>query len=182
MPQIAKSIPTKEIPFRMLGKVLWYPGISILSRFAHTRSPKTDFEAQFLVDFALGNSTGLKNIQASDIIPGMRHHQPIQTRLQKARTIKGSTEYLVHTLQGLACFIQFSSLSLNILAILFSSDMACFFSGLAKPYITLVNRDYQWRSCLSPANCAYLCPLRITVQIITLPLTKVALGLIFVLG
>jgi len=38
---------------------------------------------------------GLKNIQANDIIAGMRCHQPIQILLQKAKTIIGNTEYLV---------------------------------------------------------------------------------------
>jgi hypothetical protein len=132
IPQIDKSIPIEEMPLRMLGKVLWYAGIAILSLFAHTRSPKTDFDAQFLVDLAFLKHTGLKNIQANDIIPGIRHHHPIHTLLQKARTIKGSTEYLVHTLQGLACFIQFSSVSLNRFAIFLSSDMVHLLAGLSR--------------------------------------------------
>jgi len=53
------------------------------------------------------------NIQASDSTPGRKHYHPIQTLLQKASTMTGSTEYLVHTLLGLACFIQLSSVSLN---------------------------------------------------------------------
>jgi hypothetical protein len=136
--QIDKIIPIEEIPLRTLGKVLWYPGTSILSLFIHIRSPKTDFDAQFFVDLAFLNNTGLKNIQANDIIPGIRHHHPIQTLLQKAKTIKGSTEYLVHTLQGLACFIQFSSVSLNKFAIFLSSGMVHLFARLAKSYCSIL--------------------------------------------
>ena len=86
-------------------------GTSMVSRFIHTRSPRTDFDAQLFVDLAFLKNTGLKNIQAREAAAGIAHHQPIQTLLQKASTIRGSTEYRVHTLHGFACFIQFLSLS-----------------------------------------------------------------------
>jgi len=85
-------------------------------------------DAQLFVDLGFGKSTGLKNIQASDTIIGTRDHHPIQTRLQKAKIINGNAEYLVHTLHGLACFIQLSSVRLKILAILFSSVIFYHFS------------------------------------------------------
>jgi len=64
-----------------------------------TRSPKTDLDAQFFVDLAFLKTTGLKNIQANDIIPGIRDHHLIRTLLQKAKTIIGNTEYLVRAFQ-----------------------------------------------------------------------------------
>jgi hypothetical protein len=78
--------------------------------YLHIAKP---FDAQFFVDLAFLKNTGLINIQANDITAGIRDHHPIQTLHQKAKTIIGNTEYLVHTLQGFACFIQFSSVSLN---------------------------------------------------------------------
>lgn len=95
-------------------------GISILSRFVNTLSPNTDLEAQLFVERGLLKNTGLKNIHNKEMMPGMRHHQPIQTRLQNANTINGRTEYLVHTLQGFECFIQFSSVKRNNIAIFLS--------------------------------------------------------------
>src|SRR5690606_8114541 len=96
-------------------------GILILSRFKNTLSPRTALEAQFFVDFGFLKSTGLKNIQSSDSKPGTKHHHPIHTLLQKLNTIMGSTEYLVQTLIGLECFIQFSSERLNRFAIFLSN-------------------------------------------------------------
>ena len=96
-------------------------GISTLSLFKNTLSPNTDLEAQFFVERGLLKNMGLKNIHDKEKIPGMRHHQPIQTRLQNASTISGRTEYLVHTLQGFECFIQFSSVKRNTFAIFLST-------------------------------------------------------------
>jgi hypothetical protein len=117
MAQIDSSIPAEEMAFRIFGAVLWISGISMVSRFIQTRSLRTDFDAQFFVDRTLLKNTGLKNIQAKEIAAGIAHHQPTQTLLQKASTIRGRTEYRVHTLQGFACFIQFFSLSLKTDAI-----------------------------------------------------------------
>jgi hypothetical protein len=96
-------------------------GIEILSRFRKTRSPNTDFDAQFLVDFGTGNNRGLRKTHAMDSDTGMRHHQPIHTLLQQAKTSMGKTEYRVHTLQGFACFIHVSSLRRNALATFLSN-------------------------------------------------------------
>ena len=70
--------------------------------FIQTRSPKTDFEAQFCVDCGFLKKTGFKNIQPRAMTMGIREYQPIQTRDQKARIKIGNTEYRVHTLHGLA--------------------------------------------------------------------------------
>ena len=99
-------------------------GIAILSLFKNTRSPSTDFDAQFFVERGGLNSTGLKNIHNTDRIPGTRQHHPIHALDQKAATITGNTEYLVHTLIGLACFIQFSSVKLKTLEIFLSIVIA----------------------------------------------------------
>src|SRR5690606_29780774 len=61
--------------------------------------------------------------------PGTRHHQPIHCRLQKASTMMGSTEYLVQTLTGFACFIQLSSVRLKTWAIFLSSVMGTLLSS-----------------------------------------------------
>ena len=91
----------------------WCFGSGTSSRFKNTRSPKTDFDAQFFVETGALKKIGFTNIQTRDNMPGMRHHQPIQMRDQNATTISGKTEYLVPTLQGFACRIQFSSERLN---------------------------------------------------------------------
>ncbi|MBL4831235.1 MAG: hypothetical protein JKY55_15285 [Aliivibrio sp.] len=124
--QIAKSNPTEEIAFNKPCKgVLCQVGIDILSLFKKTLSPNTALDAQFLVDLGLLNKMGLKNIQSIDITPGIKHHQPIHTRLQKLNTIMGSTEYRDQTLMGLECFIQFSSVKLNKFAIFLSKVIGC---------------------------------------------------------
>ncbi len=51
---------------------------------------------------------------------GITAHQPNQTLLQKAITNAGKAVFLVHTLQGLACFNQVSSSSLNMALIFLS--------------------------------------------------------------
>lgn len=116
------SMPTDEIVFKMPYNGVWcISGIATLSRFKYTRSPNTERDAQFLVELGFLKNIGLKNIHSNETTPGIKHHQPIQARLQNANTISGSTEYRVHTLQGFACFIQFSSSSRNRFAIFLSS-------------------------------------------------------------
>ena len=112
MEEIALSKPCKGIS--------WCSGIFFLSLFKKTLSPSTALDAQFLVDFGLLNRMGLKNTHNIETTPGNRHHQSIHTRLQKLSTIMGRTEYLVQTLTGLACFIQFSSVRLKNRAIFLS--------------------------------------------------------------
>src|SRR5690554_4633343 len=116
------TIPIEETPLSILCiGPLCIAGMSILSRFRNTLSPMTDREAQFLVDLGALKNTGLKNIQRSDNKPGIKHHHPIQILLQNAKTISGKTEYLVHTLQGFECFIQFSCVKLKALATFLSN-------------------------------------------------------------
>ena len=86
----------------------------------------TAFEAQFFVDLGFAKNMGFKNIHNRDTIPGIKHHQEIQILLQKANTIIGKTEYLVHTLQGFECFIQFSCVKLNTFAIFLSNVIILF--------------------------------------------------------
>jgi hypothetical protein len=61
-----------------------------------------------------------------DQTPGTKHHQPIQTLLQKEITINGRTEYRVQTLIGLACRSQFSSDKPNTFAIFRSNVIQLF--------------------------------------------------------
>ncbi len=111
-------------------------GISTLSLFKYTRSPNTDLDAQFFVERGLLKNTGLKNIHSKETIPGIRHHQLIQTRLQNVITINGRTEYLVHTLHGFECFIQFSSVNRNAFAI---------FLSIVIRYLVVHNAAHQQR-------------------------------------
>ena len=119
--QIARIKPTEDMPFNNPCKgTSCFSGILISSRFKKTLSPNTALDAQFLVDFGFLKKTGLKNIQSIDIAPGNKHHQSIHNLLQKLSTIIGRTEYLVQTLIGLECFIQFSSVRLKKFAIFLS--------------------------------------------------------------
>ena len=66
------------------------------------RSPSTPLDAQFLVDGALGNSSGLTIMKTRDRASGTSDHQPIQSRLQMERASRGRTANRVQTLTGLA--------------------------------------------------------------------------------
>ena len=98
-------------------------------RSAQIRSPKTAFDAQLRVDVGTSNSSGLIIIHSAETASGIRHHQPIQSRLQMEIANSETTLKRVQTLIGLACRIQRSPVRPNTSATLCSSVGAAAWLG-----------------------------------------------------
>jgi len=98
--------PIPETILKIFGTFLCFSGIGTLSRFTHTLSPKTPFEAQLLVDLGGENILGFTYIQIKPKITRIIEYHPNTTLLHKARTSIGVTVLLVTTLQGLECLFQ----------------------------------------------------------------------------
>ena len=85
----------------------------MLRRSSQIRSPKTAFDAQFLVEAGTPKSRGFSHIHALAAAIGIRQYQPIHARLHTAMTTSDTHVNLVHTLRGLAWRIQASPRSPN---------------------------------------------------------------------
>ena len=91
-PQMHKSVPKPEMVLIMLITGRWCPGMGILLRLSHTRSPNTALDAQFFVEPGIAKTRGLIHIQTIESKIGTSDHRPIQIRLQAERIKTGKAK------------------------------------------------------------------------------------------
>jgi hypothetical protein len=115
-------------------------GSSFRSRSDQIRSPNTDRDTHDLVEAGAWKNSGFTNSHTTSAAIGMRHHQPIQSRLQTARARSGTAANLVHTLAGLAWRIHASPLRPKSLAIL---SLALWLLPSKKLAATVAGHDSQ---------------------------------------
>lgn len=120
-PQITGSAPVADKLLSTEGSTLWRAGTGVLRRSIQILSPSTVFDAQFSVELGAGKILGLSHVHSRAARMATSDHNPIQARLQKARTRSGSAVLRVQTLQGFAWRAHAASFIAKDLPIPFSS-------------------------------------------------------------